>query len=61
MNNNSEELLEHQFVMSMINNALLLKIIQSIGIEKEEIDKLIKIGTTSAIEALNEFNKKRGE
>lgn len=59
MNNNSEVFLKNLFVMSMINNSLLLGIIKREGIKEEAVDKLIEIGTTSAIEALKEFNKEK--
>lgn len=59
MYNNSVGLLQNLFVMNMVNNAILIGIAQKIGIKQEEIDKLIKIGNTSAIEALKEFNKEK--
>lgn len=59
MNNNLWEYFETLYVMNATNNALLIGIAKIIGIKKEEIDELIKIGTTSAIESLKKLNKER--
>ncbi len=59
MNNNLWEYFKTLHAMNMINNALLLGIAKIIGIKNEEIDKLIKIGTNSAVESLKELDKER--
>ena len=59
MNNNLWESFQALYVMSVTNNALLIGIAKIIGIKKEEIDELIKIGTTSAVESLKELDKER--
>ena len=59
MNNNLWESFQALYVMSVTNNALLIGIAKIIGIKKEEIDELIKLATTSAVESLKELDKER--
>ena len=59
MNNNLWEYFKTLYAMNMTNNALLLGIAKKIGIKNEEIDELIKIGTTSTVKSLKELDKER--